>query len=54
MKQVKGNRLTTKGYGEQQPLKSNSTSSGREENRRVEVAIYANTQMKKIAEKGNL
>lgn len=51
---VKSNRITTEGYGEQQPLASNSTMEGRQQNRRVEVAIYANKKMKKLAEKGEL
>jgi len=51
---VKGSRLTTKGYGESQPISTNDTDAGRQENRRVEVAIYANKEMKKAAEKGQL
>jgi outer membrane protein OmpA-like peptidoglycan-associated protein len=52
--QVKGSRITTKGYGEEQPLTSNETEAGRSSNRRVEVAIYANEEMKKLAKKGEL
>ena len=52
--QVKGSRITTKGYGEEQPLTSNETQAGRSSNRRVEVAIYANEEMKKMAKKGEL
>lgn len=47
--QVKGSRITTKGYGEEQ-----SISTVDEQNRRVEVAIYANKKMKRAAEKGQL
>jgi outer membrane protein OmpA-like peptidoglycan-associated protein len=47
-------RVTTKGYGESQPVADNNTASGRQANRRVEVAIYANKEMKKAAEKGQL
>ena len=47
-------RVTTKGYGESQPVGDNDTASGRQANRRVEVAIYANKEMKKAAEKGQL
>lgn len=46
---VASSRLTTTGYGEDQPI-----STIDEENRRVEVAIYANKKMKKAAEKGQL
>jgi outer membrane protein OmpA-like peptidoglycan-associated protein len=46
---VKSGRITTKGYGEEQPV-----SVSDQENRRVEVAIYANKKMKKLAEKGQL
>jgi outer membrane protein OmpA-like peptidoglycan-associated protein len=52
--QVKGSRITTTGYGEEQPLTSNETQAGRSSNRRVEVAIYANEEMKKLAKKGEL
>lgn len=34
-------RLTTKGFGEQKPVASNENASGREQNRRVEIAIVA-------------
>jgi outer membrane protein OmpA-like peptidoglycan-associated protein len=52
--QVKTSRVTTKGYGEKQPLTTNNTEAGRQSNRRVEVAIYANDEMKKLAKKGEL
>lgn len=51
---VANGRITTKGYGESQPKADNGTDSGRRANRRVEVAIYANKEMKKAAEKGQL
>lgn len=51
---VATNRITTKGYGETQPVADNTTETGRKSNRRVEVAIYANKEMKKLAEKGQL
>ncbi|MEY4930801.1 MAG: hypothetical protein RI909_1525 [Bacteroidota bacterium] len=46
---VQDSRITTKGYGEIQPISEND-----EQNRRVEVAIYANKKMIKAAEKGQL
>lgn len=52
--QVKGSRIVTKGYGETQPLASNDTEAGKQSNRRVEVAIYANNDMKKLAKNGQL
>lgn len=51
---VKNSRLTTKGYGEGQPLDSNESEAGRQKNRRVEVAIYANKEMKRAAKNGEL
>lgn len=51
---VVGNRFTTAGYGETQPVASNSTPEGRQMNRRVEIAIFANDKLKEAAEEGNL
>jgi outer membrane protein OmpA-like peptidoglycan-associated protein len=42
-------RLTTVGYGEMQPIDSNETLEGRQANRRVEVAIWANENLKEAA-----
>jgi len=39
---VRGNRMQTIGYGESHPRASNSTASGRQLNRRVEIHIHAN------------
>ena len=47
-------RLNTKWYGESQPKFPNDSEANREKNRRVELAIYANEDMKKDAEKGDL
>jgi outer membrane protein OmpA-like peptidoglycan-associated protein len=44
-------RMTTIGYGETQPVADNSTSTGKQANRRVEVAIMANDKLRDTAEK---
>ena len=51
---VDGVRVTTIGKGEANPVASNETVDGRAQNRRVEVAIFANEKMKKAAENGTL
>lgn len=48
---VNPTRFTIMGYGESQPIASNETVEGKQQNRRVEVAIFANDKLKKIAEK---
>ena len=47
-------RFSTVGYGETQPVASNATADGRAQNRRVEVAIFANDKLKSAAENGTL
>lgn len=47
---VNPTRFTIMGYGEGQPIASNDTDYGRQQNRRVEVAIYANDKLKKAAQ----
>jgi outer membrane protein OmpA-like peptidoglycan-associated protein len=49
---VERNRLSTVGYGEQQPVNTENTEAA--ENRRVEVAIYANENLKEQARSGEL
>ena len=39
---VPANRLRTSGRGESEPVASNDTEAGMQQNRRVEIAIYAN------------
>ncbi|WP_375560000.1 OmpA family protein [Bernardetia sp. OM2101] len=51
---VKGGRLNTTAYGETAPIASNDTEAGRAQNRRVEVVIVANDELKRKAEKGEI
>lgn len=51
---VDSDRITTVGYGESQPVADNNITAGRESNRRVEVAIFANERMKEMAEDGEI
>lgn len=51
---VQEDRLIIKGYGENQPIASNATEEGRQENRRVEVAIWADEELKEAAKEGEI
>jgi outer membrane protein OmpA-like peptidoglycan-associated protein len=46
---IPGARISTVGLGETNPVSSNETIEGRQQNRRVEVAIFANDKLKKAA-----
>lgn len=48
---ISSGRFTTKWYGEDQPKYDNSTTKGRAQNRRVEIAIVADEQLKEEAKK---
>jgi outer membrane protein OmpA-like peptidoglycan-associated protein len=47
--EVLGSRFTVNGYGEEQPITTNDTVDGKAQNRRVEVAIMANDDLKATA-----
>jgi len=47
---VSGSRISKIGLGETNPVASNDTDYGRQQNRRVEVAIFANDKLKDAAE----
>jgi outer membrane protein OmpA-like peptidoglycan-associated protein len=51
---VSENRISNVGYGPDQPIGDNATEAGRQQNRRVEVAIFANDKLKKKAEAGEI
>lgn len=48
---IANERLITNWYGEENPKNTNETAEGRAKNRRVELAIVANEEMKEEAEK---
>jgi outer membrane protein OmpA-like peptidoglycan-associated protein len=49
---VSSARLTTQGKGDTEPIADNTTVDGRTQNRRVEIVIVANDQMKDKAKQG--
>jgi len=51
---VSGSRISTIGFGELNPIASNESDYGRAQNRRVEIAIFANDKLKKAALDGEL
>ncbi len=51
---VTDSRIQKMGRGESEPVASNDEAAGRQQNRRVEIAIYANDKMKKAAKRGDL
>ncbi len=53
-KGVPKSRLTVNGYGKTRPVADNDTDAGRAQNRRVEIALFANENLKKAAQSGEL
>jgi outer membrane protein OmpA-like peptidoglycan-associated protein len=51
---VDGSRINTIGYGPDQPLAENDTEAGRRQNRRVEIAIFANKKLQRAAKRGDI
>ena len=49
-REVSNPRMSSAWYGESRPVADNSTLEGKQANRRVEVAIMANEELKKAAE----
>jgi outer membrane protein OmpA-like peptidoglycan-associated protein len=51
---ITSSRLSIFGLGETEPVASNDTEEGKHLNRRVEIAIFANDELKDAAESGDL
>ncbi len=51
---VSRDRFIIKGFGETEPVATNETPEGRQKNRRVEIAIYANKKLKRAAKRGDI
>lgn len=48
---IDSRRFIIEGHGETMPIADNNTEAGKQKNRRVELAIYANEKLKEAAEK---
>ena len=48
--EVSARRMLIKGYGASQPIAPNDTVEGRQQNRRVDIAVMANDKLKKAAQ----
>ncbi len=45
--------MKTRGYGERQPIATNDTEVGRQMNRRIEIGLYANDQLRESISKAD-
>ncbi|MEO7369145.1 MAG: OmpA family protein [Gemmatimonadaceae bacterium] len=50
---VPGTRILTNGLGEKEPVATNDTDAGRQQNRRVEIAIYASEAYRNKVKSGS-
>ena len=50
VRNVNSERFSVYGHGESDPVAANDTEGGRAQNRRVEVAIWANEKLKRVAQ----
>jgi outer membrane protein OmpA-like peptidoglycan-associated protein len=50
VRNVNSERFSVYGHGESDPVATNDTEGGRAQNRRVEVAIWANEKLKRVAQ----
>lgn len=51
---VANKRIRSQGFGEEMPAVPNTSAAARAQNRRVEVAIFANKKMQRMARRGEL
>ncbi|MBD3345147.1 MAG: OmpA family protein [Chitinivibrionales bacterium] len=51
---ISGVRISTVGMGAADPVATNATPEGRQKNRRVEIAIFADEELKERAEEGQI
>jgi len=54
MQGVDASRMEAKGYAFDQPIADNGTVEGRQQNRRVEIIIVANEELKEAVERGEI
>ena len=51
---IKSGRFSVIGLGENEPVESNESAYGKQQNRRVEIAVFAKEDLKDAAERGNI